>query len=164
MLRPSPRLTTPTLTCYLGLSRRGLRPWWPTCESTREHSGQASEGKGRRGRRGLGMRGDTRKGKGEVGADRGGRSRRPNARSGSRRRGRARSSVRPCGRSRRGRRAASRRRDARRWRTWSARAVATSPQSQDQTPSIGWRWGQGGQCQGARENWRGWEGSTAEAQ
>ena len=50
--------------------------------------GQAREGKGRLGRRGLGMRRDTRKGKGEKGLERGNSGRSPNTRSASRRQGR----------------------------------------------------------------------------
>ena len=99
---------------------------------------------------------------GEKRADRGDSGRSPNARSSSRRRGRPHRSVRRCGWRRRGRRAASRRRGTRRWSTWSASAVATSPPSQNRTPSTGWRWGQGGQGQGAREDRRGREGSTAD--
>ena len=36
------------------------------------------------------------------------------------------------------------RRGTRRWRTWSASAVATSSRSRDRTPSIGWRRSRGG--------------------
>ena len=122
--------------------------------------GQAREGKGRPGRRGLRVRRDTRKGKGEKGVDRGDSGRSPNTHSGSRRRCRPHRSVRRCGQRRRGRRAASRRRGTRRWRTWSASAVATSPRSQDPTPCIDWRWREGAQVRGARGGGRGWEGST----
>ena len=59
--------------------------------------GQAREGKGWRGRRGLGMRRGTRKGKGGKGADRGDSGRSPNARSSSRCRGRPHRSLRWCG-------------------------------------------------------------------
>ena len=124
--------------------------------------GQAREGKGRRGRRGLDMRPDTRRGKGERGPNRGDSGRSSNARSSSRLQGRPHRSVRRCGRKRRGRRAASRRRGTGRWRPWSASAVATSPQSWDQTPSTGSRWGQGGQGRGARKDRRGQEGSKAD--
>ena len=48
----------------------------------------------------------------------------------------------------------------RRWRTWSASAVATSPRSRDRTPSTGWRRSRGGQGRGVRGSWRGREGST----
>ena len=123
--------------------------------------GQAREGKCGRGLRGLGKRRDTRQGRGEKRMGGGDSGRSPYARSGSRHRGRPRRSVRRYGRRRSGRRAASERRGTRRWRTWSASAVATSPRSRDRTPSTGWRWSQGGQGRGARGGWRSQEGSTA---
>ena len=88
--------------------------------------GQAREGKGRQGRRGLCKGRDTRQGRGEKGVDGGNSGRSPNARSGSCHRGRSHRSVRRYGQRRRGMCAASRRRGTRRWRTWSASAVATS--------------------------------------
>ena len=127
-----------------------------------DRGGQEREGRGRRGRQGPGMRQGARRGKGEKGADRGDSGHGPNARSTSRCRGRLHRSVRRCGRRRRGRRAAGRRRGTRRWRTWSASAVASSPQSRGQTPSTGLGWGQGREKWSARVDRRGWEGCTAD--
>ena len=127
-----------------------------------DRCGQAREGKGRRGRQGPGMRQGTSRGKAEKGADRGDSGRSPNARSNSRRRRRPHRSVPRCVRRRRGGRAASRRRGMRRWRTWSAGAVAASPRSRGQIPSTDWRWGQGGEGWSARVERRGREGCTAD--
>ena len=70
--------------------------------------GQAREGKGRWGRRGLGKRRDTRQGRGGKGVDGGDSGRSPNACSGSCHRGRPHRSVRRYGRRRRGRRVQTR--------------------------------------------------------
>ena len=57
--------------------------------------------------------------------------------------------------------AARRRRGSRRWRTWSASAVAARPRSRGQTPSTGWRWRQVGEDRSDRVGRRSQEGGTA---
>ena len=101
-------------------------------------------------------------GKGEKGADRGNSGHSPNTRSNSSRRGRPHRSVRRYEQKRGGRRAASRRRGRRRWRTWSASAVAAKPRSRGQTPSKGSRWGQGVRGRRTKLDRRGQEGCTAD--
>ena len=69
-------------------NRQRARPGAGTAVYAPEgEDGQAREGKGRRGRRGLGMRRDARKEKGEKGLERGNIGRSTNTRPSSRRRG-----------------------------------------------------------------------------
>ena len=125
----------------------------------REQTGKGE--KGQVGRQGQGRRQGTRKGQGDKGVDRSVHGRSPNNRLATCCRSQPHRSAQRCGRRRRGWGAASRRRGMRRWRTWSASAVAARLQSLRPTPSNGWRWGQRGEDRIARLSRRGQEGGTA---